>query len=139
MAVETSNQASVAEYLAAKGRFRRLLDADDYAYFSFQIWQEGIARYTEVRLAESAGMSYRPTLRFENLEDFRPFARDAEETRTHLLTELLRVSLADSRRVAFYHLGAAEALLLDRVNPQWQADYFNRKFFTDKYFPEHIR
>jgi hypothetical protein len=139
VAVKTSSEASVREYLAAKGRFRQLLDADDYAYFSFQIWQEGIARYTEVRLAESAGVSYRPTHRFESLEDFRPFARDAEETRAHLLSELSRVSLADSRRVAFYHIGAAEALLLDRVNSRWQADYFSRKFFTDNYFPEKMR
>jgi hypothetical protein len=36
--------------------------------------------------------------------------------------------------VAFYAVGAAEALLLDRANPGWQQRYLAEKFFLDKYF-----
>lgn len=139
VAVQQPGAPSAADYLSARERFRALLDRDDYGYFSFQLWQEGIARYTEIRLAEMAALSYRPSHRFEALDDYVPLRRDAEETRAHLLTELLRVSLAKSRRVAFYHIGAAEALILDRVSPRWRERYFTDKFFTGKYFPESPR
>ncbi len=136
VAVKKSGKGPVADYLQAKARLRSVLDTDDYAYFSFQLWQEGIARYTEVRLAEAAGLSYRPTPRFTALPDYRSFGTVADETRTHFLTELLSAELETSRRVTFYHIGAAEALLLDRMNPEWQREYFSHKFFTDSYFPE---
>jgi hypothetical protein len=36
--------------------------------------------------------------------------------------------------VAFYPFGAAEAMLLDRVNANWKKRYFAEKFFLDKFF-----
>lgn len=38
------------------------------------------------------------------------------------------MSLGRGRRVSFYPLGAALALLLDRVRPDWKAGYFERPF-----------
>ncbi len=45
----------LAAYLEAKKTFRGLLKADDYKYFAFQAWQEGIARYTD-----TTSRSWRP-------------------------------------------------------------------------------
>jgi hypothetical protein len=118
----------------AKEALRAKLGVDDYAYFSFQVWQEGVARYTEYQLARLAAVAYKPTAAFAALPDFVPFAQDAEETRAHVLNELARMALDQSRRTAFYHEGAAEAMLLDRVNPGWRALYFDRPFSLDSFW-----
>jgi len=34
----------------------------------------------------------------------------------------------------FYPFGAAEALLLDKVNPSWRSRYFVEKFDLGKYY-----
>ena len=121
-------------YREAKRRFEESLSRDDYAYFSFQLWQEGIARYTEYTMMKKASAAYTPTPEFKNLPDYVPFGDDAKETLDHLLNELYRVSLKDARRTAFYHVGAAEGVLLDAANPNWRARYLTDLFSTDTYF-----
>src|SRR4051812_47058762 len=65
--------AKLTEYLAARRKFGETLSADDYNYFSFQVWQEGIARYTEYRVAELAASRYKPSKKFRSLKDYKPF------------------------------------------------------------------
>jgi hypothetical protein len=43
----------------------------------------------------------------------------------------LRSDFATTRRIAFYPMGAATALLLDDVSPGWRARYFERGFSLD--------
>lgn len=126
--------ARTAAYLAARRKFEATLAPDDYRYFSFQVWQEGVARYTEYRVAELAAERYRPSRGFRSLKDYRPFRKVAEELRESILQELATLRLEDYQRVAFYPLGAGEALLLDRLNPKWKARYFADKFYVNKYF-----
>ena len=52
--------ALAAEYVKKRKAFFALLAPDDKKYFNFQLWREGIARYTEVRAAEAAE-NYQPT------------------------------------------------------------------------------
>jgi hypothetical protein len=124
----------LSRYLKQRQELKKTLSPDDYRYFSFQMWQEGIARYTEYRIAELAARSYPPSTAFRRLKDYRPFAEIAQETRRGILNELATVKLEDSKRVVFYALGAGEGLLLDRVNPRWRQRYLFEKFYLDKYF-----
>ena len=124
----------VLAYLEARRRFQELLSANDYKYFSFQLWQEGVARYTECRMAELVAGAYKPSARFRALLDFTSFRVVADSIKGDILAGLSRLDLPSQRRVAFYYLGAGEALLLDRVNPSWQKQYFKDKFFLEKYF-----
>ena len=126
--------ARVVPYLEARRKFTAMLAPDDYKYFSFQVWQEGLARYTEYRVAESAAESYRPSREFRALKDYKPFKAVADEMRANILDELTTLRLDDYQRVAFYPLGAGEALLLDRLKPKWKARYFSDKFYVEKYF-----
>ncbi|HEX8140744.1 MAG TPA: hypothetical protein VF544_24470 [Pyrinomonadaceae bacterium] len=126
--------AKVAAYLEARRKFKALLDADDYRYFSFQVWQEGVARYTEYSIAELAAKSYKPSKEFRSLKDYKPFKLVADEIIKNIVEELTTLRLEDYKRVAFYPLGAGEALLLERLNPQWKERYFTDKFYVDKYF-----
>jgi len=126
--------AGLSTYLKQRREVENTLSPDDYRYLSFQMWQEGISRYTEYRIAKLAAKSEGPGKAFRMLRDYRPFGEVAEEIRVGILSELTSVKLAESRRVVFYSLGAGEGLLLDSVSPRWRQRYFVDKFYLDKYF-----
>jgi hypothetical protein len=126
----------LAAYLSERQRLRDLLAADDYKYLSFQLWKEGVARYTEYRVAKEAAARYKPTKEFASLKDFTPFAEDAARSLIVVMSDLEKMSLSERRRTAFYPFGAAEALLLDRARPRWQEKYFIEKFSLDHLFAQ---
>jgi len=121
------------QYVEARKKFFAQLAPDDHKYLSFQLWQEGIARYTEVKVAEAAA-KYQPTVEYSALADFEAFDTYAPKPRENVLNELKQVDLAKSERVAVYPFGAAEGFLLDRINPNWKDDYFKQMLSTDSYF-----
>ena len=122
------------EYLQARREFQQILSPDDYKYFSFQIWKEGIARYTEWRIADLAAQQYKPSKEFLALKDYTPFKEVADTIlNKQIIANLPTLQLEKSERVVFYPFGAAEGLLLDRANPKWQSHYLTEKFYIDKY------
>jgi hypothetical protein len=126
--------AKLRAYIQAREAFRRMLGPDDYRYFSFQVWQEGMARYTEYRIAESAAKRYRPSREFRALKDYTPFGEVAASIlNERILSSLPTLQLDKSERLVFYPFGAAEGLLLDRANPKWQSRYFAEKFYVERY------
>lgn len=127
--------AKLEAYLDARKRFHGLLSPDEYKYFSFQLWQEGIARYTEFRIADLAVKKYEPSSEFRALKDYTPFELVAVSVlNQQILGNLPTIQIEKSQRLVFYPFGAAEGLLLDRANPNWQSLYFAEKFYLDKYF-----
>jgi hypothetical protein len=125
---DADRATKLASYLAERRKFQETLAPDSYKYFSFQLWQEGIARYTEYQAARLAATSYTPSPAFRSLEDFTPFERTADSVLMRILVELSTQRLGESRRQAFYSFGAAEGLLLDKINPSWKSRYFTDKF-----------
>ncbi len=125
---------STAQFMEADSAFRREVSAKDNAYFQFQLWQEGIARYTEYWIARLAAEHYVPTGRFRTLGDFVPFREEAEKLRRGILSNLVSQGLGESGRVAFYSVGAAEGLLLDRLRPGWRDRYFPAAFSLEPLF-----
>jgi hypothetical protein len=126
-------QSLAAEYIAARTKFLAELAPDDRKYLSFQLWKEGIARYTQIKCAEGAA-DYRPSSEFAALADYEPFAAYAAHARSDTLEELTKVDLAKWKRVAIYPWGAAEGLFLDRYDPRWKEGYFLSPFTLDPYF-----
>lgn len=124
----------IAAYLAERKKLEAMLKPDDYKYFSFQVWQEGVARYTEYKIAELAARKYTPSKQFSTLKDYKPFKTVADEIMKNILKELRTLRLEDYQRTAFYPLGAGEAMLLDRTNPNWKVRYFKDKFHLETYF-----
>lgn len=120
-----------AAYWDAKKKFKAALSADDYKYFAFQAWQEGVARYTEHHVAQWAAKEYEPTDEFQKLKDYRPFKEEAAAIFAGIERELLAPQLKESKRTAFYAIGAAEGLLLDELHPKWRDSYFKEKFSLD--------
>ncbi len=121
-------------YLLERQQLQKMLNTDDYKYLSFQLWKEGIARYTEYHVARLAAASYKPSKEFKSLKDYAQFKDTADSLLRNLRGELRALPFVSYKRVAFYSLGGGEGLLLDRVNPNWRRRYFADKFFLDKYF-----
>jgi hypothetical protein len=122
-----------AEYLKGRRTFFALLATDDRKYFNFQLWKEGIARYTQVKSAEAAA-NYKPTPEFAALADYTSFADYRRNYRATTLKELKETKFDESKRVSFYSFGAAEGFLLDRLHPDWKKQYFEHLFTLDEFF-----
>ena len=120
-----------APFLAARKRFREAVSGDDRKYLDFQLWKEGVARYTQLRVARFAGSTkYTPTPAFAALPDYpmATYTTLARELEEKILDELSTLTLPDDRRVVVYPYGAGEALLLDRLRPCWRDQYFANMF-----------
>jgi len=121
------------EYINARAKFFAKLSPDDHKYLAFQLWQEGIARYTEVESAEAAA-DYRPTPQFAALADYESFRSFAKRKRSVTLDDLSRANLPSQKRTVVYSFGATEGFLLDRIHPNWREDYFHHMPSTDSLF-----
>jgi len=131
---ERARSAHYADFLAARDRLRASLSSDDYRYLAFQLWQEGVARYTEYALARLAAQRYQPTPEFRALADYQPFDSAAGAILERITTGTRNPDLSRAKRVAFYPTGAAVALVLDDAAPNWRRDYLARPFSLDAYF-----
>ena len=121
------------EYVEHRKKFFAQFSDEDHKYLSFQLWQEGVARYTEVKSAEAAAQ-HRPTAEFAALADYEAFSSYATKARANTLNELRQADLATRKRTVVYSFGAAEGFLLDRWRPGWKEQYFKRMLSTDSYF-----
>ena len=119
---------AVKAALGARDALRGGLTPADYRYLEFQLWQEGVARFVEYAAARAAVESGEPSAAFGSLPDYEPYSRAAAEARRSLRRELERLDLGRQRRVAFYSLGAAMALVLEETRPDWKRVYADRPF-----------
>jgi hypothetical protein len=122
-----------AEYVTQRKQVFARLSPDDHKYLSFQLWQEGIARYTQIKAAEAAS-NYLPSADYAALPDYESFAGYAARARIETLNELRGADIGKLKRGFIYPFGAAEGLLLDRLNPGWKRDYFKHSLSTDALF-----
>ena len=90
---------------------------------------------TEYKVAMEASKRFRPGKEFRALKDFKSFGVVATDVMNGIIKELTTLKIEEYKRIAFYPIGAGEALLLDRVNPKWQQRYFVEKFDLEKCFP----
>lgn len=123
-----ARSGALAAIVSARDTLRGLLSAADYRYLEFQLWQEGVARYIEYAAARAAAEAGKPTAAFEALADYQPYGAAAAEARRNLRRELDQLALGRQRRVAFYPLGAAMALMLEATRPGWKTAYGARPF-----------
>jgi len=93
-------------YLKERKMFFAQFLPGDRKYLSFQLWQEGVARYSQIKAAEA-----------------------------RTLDELKHIDITQAKREVVYSFGAAEALLLDRINPDWKSQYWQHLLTTEPLFP----
>lgn len=125
---------NMKNHLSEREKFKALLNKKDYDYFSFQIWQEGMARYTEFDFAEILRLYYNPSDELTQLNDYVSLDSFYTSKLNKLLMKADSQELNDGERNCFYTLGALEGLILDKVNPDWKDDYFKEMFYVESYF-----
>lgn len=123
------------KYLKQRTKFKNLLKPADYRYFSFQIWQEGIARYTEYKFLKSLDF-YVPSKEMTKLKDYVNFKEFKDKLYTKEINALTHYKLKIDKRVCFYAIGFAEGVILDKQNLNWQENYLSDKFFIENYYNE---
>jgi hypothetical protein len=132
------------EYVRKRNALRTALSDDDFKYLSLQFWQEGVARYAEYRVGKLAANLHTPMVEFSGLPDFVPYNNVVSAHYNRINIKLTTGELAARGRISFYDFGAAEGLLLDKLDsmglvnqtdPNWHSRYFSEKFFMDKYLP----
>lgn len=96
-------------YMQARDRLAALVDPGDWRYFEFQLWQEGVARWSEI---EAAARSPDPAVRAA-----------AADRRVATIEQMKAPDLAGRGRVALYAYGAGEAMLLEACDPAWRRAY----------------
>ncbi len=131
---EADFESNLENYLSEREKFKSLLKKKDYDYFSFQTWQEGLARYTEIKIADCLKNNYVPSDEAARLNDYISLDSFDTKIKNKLLVSADSQSLPEDERICFYTLGALEGLILDKVNPDWKDLYFEEKFYTEKYF-----
>jgi hypothetical protein len=96
-------------YRAARTDLQKSVSERDWRYFEFQLWQEGVARWTEFTLGAMS--------KDRDARDAASLSRQAT------LNALANPKLSQDGRIAVYALGAGEAMLLDRIDPKWRRCY----------------
>ena len=104
---------------------RRSPETAFFSYSESQEWKEGIALYTEYKLAEAAAASgYEPIKGFQQLENYKGYQQLWSEHYKDQIFLVKHAGRAAKSRTAFYHLGLGKGLLLDRLMPGWKTRYF---------------
>lgn len=124
------------KFLSKRNNLRKVLPERHYKYFSFQIWQEGIARYAEYALLRKIAENDILLKGSQFGNDYLELLNDIHKTELNNLTKL---SLQKEKRIHFYSAGFAEGLLLDKVNPLWHQLYKQRLFTLDHLYTREFR
>jgi hypothetical protein len=119
-------------YISERERLQQLLKPSDYRYFSFQIWQEGIARYTEYKFLELLD-DYQPSKEVLALPDFVSFKLYHRALYKNQLNRITQWQLSEHQRDCFYALGFGEGLILDKLDSMWRNKYLSDKFYIEHY------
>ena len=117
----------LSAYLKQRHELEQTLSPDDYRYFSFQLWQEGIARYTEYRIAALAARGYKPSKAFRALKDYESFGEVADKTKTGILNELETGKLEDYKRSDLLRTRRRRRIVTRSQQPALAAELFREE------------
>jgi hypothetical protein len=101
--------AAVERFLTARRDFAASVGQRDWRYLEFQLWQEGVARWTDIALG----------LRHPDSE----LRADAAASERRTIESLRKPDLATQGRELAYTYGAGEAMLLEAIGPEWRRRY----------------
>lgn len=127
------NEEAIKNYLSNRESFRKLVGEENYRYMQFQLWQEGVALYTEWKLLEAILSSeFQLSPEFMELEDYISFESLQQQIYQRITRQLENMNMTQWKRVSFYAFGAGEALVLDHWKPGWRKHYLEHMFEMDK-------
>jgi hypothetical protein len=126
---------NVVQYIKSKETFKKIVTEKDSKYFEFQLWQEGIARYTEYQiLSYLIKKDYQFSDDFKSLNDYESLNDNYQKRIKRLTEEIEKVNLKDNQRNCFYSMGAIEGHILNKYKTGWRKKYFKNLFNTTSLF-----
>lgn len=128
-----ADEESFLRYLEQRRAVARVTPPRDLRYFSFQLWQEGLARYAEIDAARHAAETFEVSQEFRNLPDFVPLDQVARGMWV-AASSGVEADIVQAGRLYFYSLGAVEGAILDGFRPGWRARYLSELFEVSAYF-----
>lgn len=125
----TAANLVLSKHLRYKQELKTLIGDEHYKYLNLQLWQEGYARFMELSILEYwiAQFDQINQDQFQRHE-LETYLRDYE---TQIRESLISSPIYEIKRVYFYSLGATEAMLIRKLNPDWKDPYFDVLFTTD--------
>lgn len=99
----------LSTYLEKRAAFAAAAGEREWRYAELQLWQEGVARWTEIEL----GLRYPDPA-------VQAAARSLQQ---QTLGELALPDLKSAQRTFAYPFGAGEAMVLEACNPDWREGY----------------
>jgi len=109
--VEAGDRAPVVAVARQQGpvAFARSVGAANWRYAEFELWKEGVARWTEIELGKTFPD---PAIK-----------ASANQLEHQVRAWLDKPDIANAGREFVYPYGAAEAMLLEACDPRWRARY----------------
>lgn len=133
-AIHTGSQHDLQIYLTMKNHLKTIVSENDYKYFLFQLWQEGIARYTENQFLIILRKHYDTKSTLSGISSNKDFSSAHAHLLKRTFAALQDPEIDKYQRLAFYAFGAGEAMILDKIQPNWKTHYFKQLFNTDLFF-----
>lgn len=99
----------LSDYLDRRRAFARTAGERDWRYLEFQLWQEGVARWTEIAIGRASADA--------------AMREEAAARESEVMSELAEPDLPGRKRLVAYPLGAGEAMLLEACGPAWRSAY----------------
>ena len=131
----TSSKKVLSRHVILKEELKTIIGEEHYRYLNLQLWQEGFARFLELSV-----LTYWIE-KFDQIEQDRFQKRELvsylDDYRSKILSSLKDNPINESKRVYFYALGTAEAMLIKAENPNWKSAYFDELFSTDHLLTQH--
>lgn len=123
----------VAQFLD-KRRERRVktsLNEDMIQYEQKREWLEGLAKYAELKIGLSAEKSkaYSPITEITEVSGFKNYKNRTSYFNRQ--TDEVKRSAARSGESRFYYVGMLQAVLLDRLMPEWKSAAFNTGIYLE--------
>lgn len=123
----------IREYIIARDDRRRAADLTEemIEYEKNREWLEGLAKYTELKIGLVADETpdYDPASEIKELGDFNNYSKREKYFRNQL-SEVQRAA-GRSGESRFYYGGMLQAMLLDRLNPDWKNEIFDEDIFLE--------
>ena len=134
--LQTADQARTLELvrqfleLRATRRESANLSPELVAYEQQREWLEGLARYAELKVwGQAASSNYNPIPETNTLTDFNGYAQyDARWSQEVNQISRMADDEGDGR---FYYSGMAQAVLLDRLMPDWKKQAFETNIWLE--------
>jgi hypothetical protein len=101
-------------------------DSLQFKYKQWMEWNEGVAKYTEQKMAELAQnpSNYKPSKEFSDLFPNSSFSKLWNSIYAGQIFPIRFIGEGVTGRMMFYYSGMAKALVLDRIHPDWRTHYF---------------